>query len=250
MIRKTTAAALVATLLSNVNLPAQSADGVRLPDGTRLVVRLVEQLTSATAKPGDTVAFEVVEDVSVDGMLFIKQGTPARGTVVEAESRRRMGRSGTLLYGLTETKSVDGQQVRLRAAQEKRANSSVTSTAVATTAVAFIIPVAAPFVLLRKGKDVTVPAGTRVDAFVDGDHQLRRAAAPPAAATPSARDARGPRITNADVIGLRKAGLKDDLIISTIQSSSPSFSLSTSDLLELKKAAVSERVIEAMFQAR
>jgi hypothetical protein len=249
MIRKTTVAALVATMLSNVNLPAQSADGVRLPDGTRLVVRLVERLTSATAKPGDTVAFEVVEDVSVDGMLFIKQGTPARGTVVEAEARRRMGRSGTLLYGLTETKSVDGQQVRLRAAQEKRANSSVTSTAVATTAVAFVIPVAAPFVLLRKGKDVTVPAGTRVDAFVDGDHQLRRAAAPPAAA-PSARDARGPRITNADVVGLRKAGLRDDLIVSTIQSSSPSFSLGTSDLLELKKAGVSERVIEAMFQAR
>lgn len=151
-----------------------AAEPVLLRDGTRVTVRLMEDVSSATAKEGDILAFEVMEDIVVDGKLLVKQGTPARGTVITAQAKRRMGRSGNLSYAVTETKAVDNSVVRLRATRERAANSSVGSTAAATAGVALLVPVAAPFVLLRKGKDVSVPNGTRMDAFVDGDHNFRK----------------------------------------------------------------------------
>ena len=222
---------------------------IRVPDGTRVAVRLMEQLSSATAKAGDTVAFEVVEDLIIDGQLLVKQGTPARGTVVEAAAKRRMGRAGNLSYTLAETRAIDGQTIRLRATQEKKGDSNVTSTAVATTAVAVFVPVAAPFVLLRKGKDITVASGTRVEAFVEGDHSLRVGSASTTTETKIVEPQNG-RMTNTDVIGLIKAGFSDDLIAAKIRASQRTFSLETSDLLNLKNAGASEKVIAAMLQVQ
>lgn len=145
---------------------------VVLSDGTRITVRLLEEVSSSRASEGDILAFEVMEDVVVDGQLLITQGTPARGTVVQAQARRRMGRAGRLSYAVTETRAHDNRVVRLRATREGSGGSAVGSTAAATAGVALLVPVAAPFVLLRRGKDVTVPVGTRIDAFVDGDHRF------------------------------------------------------------------------------
>ena len=161
---------LLAAASAYVVQPQQSAV---LRDGTRISVRLIEGISSATAKEGDILAFEILEDISVDGRVLVKQGTPARGVVVSAQAKRRMGRSGSISYSVTETKALDGSTVRLRATKERAANSSVGSTAVATAGVALLVPVAAPFVLLRKGKDMAVAAGTRVDAYVEGDHSFR-----------------------------------------------------------------------------
>jgi len=133
----------------------------------------MEGISSATAKEGDILSFEILEDIIVDGRLLVKQGTPARGVVASAQPKRRMGRSGSITYSVTETKAVDGSIVRLRATKERAAGSSVGSTAAATAGVALLVPVAAPFVLLRKGKDMTVASGTRIDAFVEGDHSFK-----------------------------------------------------------------------------
>src|SRR3989442_1456997 len=72
-IRSGAAAALIISILCNANLPAQSGQIIRVPDGTRIPVRLMEQLSSATAKASDTVTFEVVEDLVIDGQLLVKQ---------------------------------------------------------------------------------------------------------------------------------------------------------------------------------
>src|SRR6187549_3259443 len=107
----------------------------RLPDGTRISVRTMERLSSATLHDSETVTFAVVEDVVVDGEVVIKQGTPVRGTIVDAQAKRRMGRAGTLSYTVNETKAVDRSAIRLRALQDRKGDSNVTSTAVATVAV-------------------------------------------------------------------------------------------------------------------
>jgi hypothetical protein len=243
--RKLTAVVLMIAVCGQLHPFAQASDEIRLPDGTAITVRLMEQLSSETAKTGDIVMFEVVEDVIVDQQVVIRQGTPARGTIVEAVQKRRMGRAGRLAYSLMDTKSVERQTVRLRATQEKKGGSNVTATAITTTAVAVFVPVAAPFFLLRKGKDVTVPQGARVDAFVDGDHVIT-AAASPTTEQPS-NESPAP-LTNADVVRLLRAGFGEDVVIAKIRGSSPTFSLETTDLLELKNAGVSDRVIEAMLQ--
>jgi len=206
----------------------------------------MEQLSSASAKAGDTVTFEIVEDLIIDGQLLVKQGTPARGTIVEAAAKRRMGRAGNLSYTLTETRSVDGQAIRLRATQVGKGGSNVTSTAVTTGVAAAVFVPAAPFFLLRKGKDITVASGTRVDAFVEGDHMLRVGAS--ASTETSTEEPKAGMMTNADVIGLIKARFTDDLIVAKIRASKRAFSLETSDLLALKNAGASETVMAAMLR--
>jgi hypothetical protein len=55
-------------------------------------------------------------------------------------------------------------------------------------------------------------------------------------------------ITNTDVISLHTAGFSDDFIIAKIHASSHIFTVQISDLLELKKAGISERVIQTMLE--
>ena len=229
--------------------PALAAER-RLADGTRIAVRVMQQISSATMKDNDPVNLAVVEDVVVDGDVVIKQGTPVRGLIVDAEAKRRMGRAGRLSYTVNETKAVDRHVIRLRAVQERQGASNVTSTAVTTTAVAVFVPVAAPFFLLRQGKDIVVPEGTRIDAFVDGDHvieTLAETSAPAASAAPATM--RAARLTNADVLALHKAGLGEDVILAKISTSPAAFSVDATDLVALKKAGVPERVITAMVSA-
>ena len=243
MVRKVMACGLAFVCSLYGAAPAWAA--ARIPDGTRIAVRTMEQLSSATLKDGSPVTFAVVEDVVVDGEVVIKQGTPVRGTIVDAEAKRRMGRAGKLQYTVNETKAVDRSAIRLRALQDRKGDSNVTSTAVTTVAVGVFVPVAAPFFLLRKGHDVVVPEGTRIDTFVDGDHMVNGASEPAAPLTPARTG-----LTNADIIALRQAGFGDDLILAKISASPGAYSLAPTEMVALKKAGVSERVITAMVAAK
>jgi hypothetical protein len=239
--------ALVANLGAHSLICAQSGPDRRLADGSRVPVRLLQQVSSETATEGAPLNFEVVEDVRLGGRVIIKQGTPVRGVVVEAAAKRRMGRGGKLSYSLSETTTVEGQTIRLRAAHQKAGDSHVTGVAVTTVAVAAFVPVAAPFFLLRKGKDVTIPEGTRLDAFVDGDHVIEDPA--PAPAAPAASNG-GPTLTNLDILNLRVAGFGDDVIIARITSATANFSLDPTSLVTLRKAGISDRVLTAMLQQK
>src|SRR5262249_3971972 len=55
-------------------------------------------------------------------------------------------------------------------------------------------------------------------------------------------------LTNEDVISFKKAGLRDDLIISTINSGPAMFKTDAADLVALKKAGVSDALIAAMLK--
>jgi len=267
MVRKMIACGLALACSLQLAAPAW-AGGRRLPDGTRIAVRTMEPLSSATLQDGAPVTFSVVEDVVVDGEVLIKQGTPVRGTIVNAQAKRRMGRAGKLQYTVNETKAVDRSPIRLRALQDRVGDSNVTSTTVTTVAVGVFVPVAAPFFLLRKGHDIVVPEGTRIDTFVDGDHMVNAAsdtAAPPAAApvtTVAAATTAAPAVsaapaaarptglTNADIVALRQAGFSDELIVAKITASPAAYSVAPTDMMALKRAGVSERVISAMVTAK
>jgi uncharacterized Zn ribbon protein len=193
--------------------PAWAAEH-RIPDGTRIPVRTMQQLSSASVKNNDQVTFAVLEDVVVDGDTVIKQGTPVRGVIIDAAEKRRMGRAGRLSYAVNETKAVDRTVIRLRAVQQGKGDSNVTATAVTTTAVAVFVPVAAPFFLLRKGGDIVIPEGTRVDAFVDGDHTIHTGADGTAALTLVAtRGSSAVAMTNRRHRGSARSGFSDDVVL-------------------------------------
>ena len=249
MTRRMMACGLAFVCVLHQAAPAWATGSRRLPDGTRIAVRTMEQLSSASVKDSDPVTFAVVEDVVVDGEVVIKQGTPVRGTIVDAQAKRRMGRAGKLQYTVNETKAVDRGTIRLRALQDRKGDSNVTSTAVTTVAVGVFVPVAAPFFLLRKGHDIVVPEGTRIDTFVDGDHLVgvEGETTGPVVAGPAAAR---PGMTDADIHAMRQAGFGDDLIVAKVAASPAAYSLAPTEMVALKKAGVSERVLTAMVAAK
>lgn len=59
---------------------------------------------------------------------------------------------------------------------------------------------------------------------------------------------RGEQLSTDDVKKMTKAGISDDVIISQIDATKSVFYLSSADIIDLKKAGVSQRVINHMIQ--
>ncbi len=74
---------------------AQGRD-VRLPEGTRVLVRLDEPLSSATARREDRFDASVLRPVRADGAVAIVAGTRVRGIVKMAEPASRGAKGGQL----------------------------------------------------------------------------------------------------------------------------------------------------------
>ena len=162
--------------------PATALDPNTLRDGTTVMLRLSETISSSDARVGQQVPFEVTEDVVVQGVTVVPKGTQALASVTEAEPKKRMGRGGKLNVNIDSTRLIDGEKVQLRATKDGGHVGAMTGAIVATSIVFFP---AAPLFLLMHGKDITIPKGTEITAFVQGDMRLEMAkmAAPGSPAT-------------------------------------------------------------------
>jgi len=67
---------------------------------------------------------------------------------------------------------TDGEKVQLRAVQDNKGGGHVGAMTGAMVATAIVFFPAAPLFLFIHGKDVTIPKGTEVTAFVQGDMKL------------------------------------------------------------------------------
>jgi hypothetical protein len=161
---------------------------VVIPNGTKISARLEQTLSSATAEQGQQVQLSVTENVRVGDTVVIPQGSPVLGTIVLAMEKRRMGRTGKLDFSVDKVRAADGEFVPLRYTMQKREGGSKSvSTGIMTAGAAVLFWPAAPFFLLRKGKDVDINKGIVFEVFTDQDHALRSARSVSSApATPAA----------------------------------------------------------------
>ena len=158
-----------------------------LEDGTPVKLRLTRNLSSADAHVGDTVDFEVVEEVRVGDLLVIPKGGLAWGTVTEAEAKRRMARGGKLGVNIDSVRLVDSEKVALRAVKEGKGGGHTGAMTGAMVATAIVFFPAAPFFLFMHGKDITIPKGTEITAYIEGNAPLDIAKfAPPTMPEPAA----------------------------------------------------------------
>ncbi len=151
---------------------AAPAVGFLLEDGTPVHLVLSENLSSADAVTGQTVEFEVVDDVIVNGFVVIPHGATAWATVTDAEHKRRMGRAGKLDLNIDKVRLADGEKAMLRAVKDAKGGGHTGAMVGAMVATSLVIWPAAPLFLLMHGKDVTIPKGTNISAFVQGDLTL------------------------------------------------------------------------------
>jgi len=79
-----------------------------IPSGTKVTVRMGSELSSATAKAGETWKGTVAKDVVVNGNTVAKTGDEVTGKVATAQSSGRLKAPGQLTLPLT---SINGQPV-------------------------------------------------------------------------------------------------------------------------------------------
>jgi hypothetical protein len=151
-----------------------------------VTLRLGRSLSSADAHAGDRVDFEVAEEISVNRIVVIPKDSPASGTVIAAHKKRRMGRAGKLDVSIDSVQLADGEKVTLRAVKESQGGSHTGIMAGGMVATSLIVWPAAPVFLLMHGKDVTIPKGTEVTAYISGDVKLDPATFQPAPLVPAA----------------------------------------------------------------
>jgi hypothetical protein len=149
-----------------------SAQGFVLEDATPVKLRINRTISSGDAKLGDTVDFEVLQDISVNGILVIPKSGLAFATVTEAQSKRRMGRAGKLDINIDYVKLVSGDKAALRAVKEVKGGSHTVGMTAGIVATSLVFFPAAPFFLFMHGKDITIPKGTEITAYVNGDMKL------------------------------------------------------------------------------
>ena len=153
-----------------------------LEDATPVRMRINRTVSSADAQVNDTIDFEVLDDVKVHDAIVIPRGGTAWGTVTLAQPKRRMGRTGKLNINIDNVKLASGEKVALRAVKDVQGGGhqgAITGAIVATSIVFFP---AAPLFLLIHGKDITIPKGTEITAYINGDIPLDPAKFSPAPA--------------------------------------------------------------------
>ena len=138
---------------------------VKIPDGAMVRLSLLDSLGSATNRTDDVVNFEVTEEIRVGQVIAIPRGATARGHVVEAEPKRRMGKAGKLNFTVDYVKAPDGSNVRLRASSTRQGQEKSGTVIVGTVLVS-------PLFLLMRGKDIEISRGAAFNAYVDGDREV------------------------------------------------------------------------------
>lgn len=163
---------LVASSWSSLSQDQQAvkqSGPMRLEDGTPIKLRLSRTLSSATAQTDERVDFDVLEEVKVRDLVVIPKGSIAWGTVTEAQAKRRMGRGGKLDVNIDSVRLANGEKAALRGMKDVKGGGHTGAMTGAIVATSLVVWPAAPFFLFMHGKDITIPKGTEVDVYVNGD---------------------------------------------------------------------------------
>src|SRR5262249_18791166 len=110
---------LLAGLTVAGSLPA-TEEPLVLHDATPIRLRLSRNLSSADAQVGETVDFEVLDDLKIDDMLVVPRGGMAIATITQAQAKRRMARGGKLDVNIDYVRLCDGERAALRAVKEAK----------------------------------------------------------------------------------------------------------------------------------
>jgi len=157
-VRSNSASAVGAAVDSN---SACGANGCLLREGTQVELKFANALSSKTAHIGDSVEFQLDDDLKVGDAIVVPKGAHAVATVSDAKKSGMMGRPGELSVQI-QYLLVGGNHVRIRGTQGREGDSR-TGAAVALTVIF------GPIGLIKHGKNIVIPAGTPLTAYVDQD---------------------------------------------------------------------------------
>jgi hypothetical protein len=145
---------------SPLSRPSPSASGLPvLADGTVVRLRTASSLSSSDARVGQSVEFEVVEEVRLGNVIVIPKSSAAFATVTAVQSKHSAAKAGKLEVSIDYVRLADGDKAALRATADS--SQSANPAAVGSSKIV-INPLSA------SGKDVNIARGTEISAYVSG----------------------------------------------------------------------------------
>ena len=129
--------------------------------GTAVRFRLLEEVSSKTARVGDRIRLELVEDIKLDSKVIIPIGTPAYGEVTKVDKKGMFGKSGKLETRLVAIK-FNNQEIRLTGSIDDAGQAGTANTVGAMV----VVPVAGFFVT---GKSALLSPGLQINGFLEQD---------------------------------------------------------------------------------
>jgi hypothetical protein len=221
--------------------PAQKS--VRVPDSTPVPLAVMDSLSSSTNEVDDPVHFEVTEDVKVGEAIAIPKGSTATGHVVESEGRKRMGRAGKLNFTVDYVKAPDGSNVRLRATSMRKGKDETGTVIIGTVLLS-------PLFLIRRGHDVNIAKGTKINAYVDGDREIVLGIPTPPAGGVASATAQPPQSQRAfgktDVLDLLKGEVPSSRVIELVKERGIKFDPTEDDYKEIRAAGGDENLVNVL----
>ncbi len=148
---------LLAPLLSN---------SATLNEGTLIPVRLTQNVNGNINQLGETVYFQVTEDILVGDDRVIRQGTFIKGKISEATGRKSLGKAGKLSLIAKGLKTETGQNIRfvqdpMAAEGRKRTGATVAH-----------VVMWGPLGLFAKGRAAFIFLDTEYDLEISHDVEL------------------------------------------------------------------------------
>lgn len=153
--------------------PAQpGSPKIVLEDGTPVRLRFGRVVSSAEVIAGETVDFQVTEEVRVGDLVVIPKDSPAWATITMAQAKRRMARGGNLNMKIDNVRLASGERAPLRMIKEEKGGGHTGAMVGGMVVTSVVFFPAAPFFLFMHGKDVVIPKGTEVTSYVHGDFSV------------------------------------------------------------------------------
>lgn len=99
-----------------------------------------------------------------------------------------MGRAGKLNFTVDHVKAPDDSNLRLRASSTRKGEDKTGTVIVGTVLLS-------PLFLIMRGKDITIPKGTEIAAYIDGDREIAMASRGGNTAVTATGSAQGPAVS-------------------------------------------------------
>ncbi|HXA83040.1 MAG TPA: hypothetical protein VNY56_08025 [Methylomirabilota bacterium] len=138
-----------------------TSGGCLLRDSSPASLKFAAELSSKTAHEGDPVEFLLDDDIKVGDIVVVAKGAHAVASVSSAKKAGMMGKPGELNVQL-QYLVVGSNHIHLRGTKGREGDSKTGATVALTV-------LFGPIGLIKHGKDVQIPAGTPLTAYVDQD---------------------------------------------------------------------------------
>ena len=158
---RTRISALSAASFGTADIPVKS---VSVPANTLVKIALVTPVNAKNLKVGDTIEYQVADDVFVEDVLVFTKGARGDAVVTKVRQARNFGRNAKIDIDFKSTKAIDGSNVTTFIGEEaKKEMEHLAMAAGASLAgIAVLGPLGVVAGAFVHGKNVDLPAGTEL----------------------------------------------------------------------------------------